>query len=81
MNQDRRCVGTITRERKLDNKTEKSVIDYFIICETLKNYLDAMTVDENREMVLRHAIKRKKDNDYVKSDHNVLICKFLLKFT
>ena len=80
VNQDPNCSGTITRERIVNNKSEKSVIDYFIICETMKEYLKSMTVDENRTMVLRHTTRRKKDNKYTLSDHNILICNFSLTF-
>ena len=75
-NCDSRCNGTITRERTLKNKgTEKSVLDYFIFCERIIYYFEEMIIDDKRDMVLRHST-RSKGQDYIKSDHNILICKF-----
>jgi len=48
VNQDPRCNGTITRERIMNNRTERSVIDYFVICEGMKNYFESMKIDEAR---------------------------------
>ena len=81
-NSDPKCQGTITRIRhfKHGNKIENSVIDYFLLCEQLSNFLTDMIVDEDREWVLRHSVKHKNAGDVIKSDHNVLICKFSLTF-
>ena len=54
-----KCKGTITRERVVNNREERSVIDYFIYCEQMSNFLDQMVVDDKREMVLKHINKRK----------------------
>ena len=81
-NQSSKCKGTITRERVLlGDKIEKSVIDYFILCERMCNYFEGMVIDEEREFVLQHSIKKKNNADYIKSDHNVLFCSFSLQFS
>jgi hypothetical protein len=72
------CTGLITRERILENKTEKSVIDYIIVCERMKRFLQMMTIDDQRIDVLRHFTKRK--NRVITSDHNILYSKFSLTF-
>ena len=81
-NQSLNCKGTITRERSLvNNKIEKSVIDYYILCERMNNYFEEMFIDEKRDFVLQHTLKKKTDKDYIKSDHNVLFCSFSLEFS
>ena len=79
VNSSAKCKGVITRERILENRIERSVIDYFIVCDDIIDYLDEMVVDDERNFVLRHVTKRKGAKDYIKSDHNILISKFSLK--
>ena len=82
-NASSKCTGTITRKREIlvENKkvVEKSVIDYLILCDFMYDYLDDLTIDEERNYVLRHVSKRKKSN-YICSDHNMLIGKYNLPF-
>ena len=79
-NADSKCKGTITREKRKLDKVEKSVIDYYIFCDRMAEYFDEMVVDEGKEMVLRHNVRKKNNNEYTTSDHNILSCKFSLKF-
>ena len=74
------CKGLITRERLFDNKSEKSVIDYIIMCEELSNYIIEMTIDEERNHVLSRYIKKKTGNKVVMSNHNILFSKFSVTF-
>ena len=46
------CIGTITRQRITVNGIEKSIIDYFILCEEMFAYLSSMKIDEARLHVL-----------------------------
>ena len=46
------CEGTITRSRKTVNGHEKSVIDYFVMCQELFLLLKSMKIDESRMFVL-----------------------------
>ena len=64
----------------MHEKTEQSTIDYYyyILCERMDNYLESMHIDDEREFMLKHTVKKRKENDYVKSDHNVMFCSFEL---
>ena len=73
-NVNTKCVGTITRERQTNNKVEKSVLDYYIFCDTLINFLEEMIIDENRKWVLKNTSKNKGKN-LILSDHNILLCR------
>ena len=75
-----KCEDTITRERVVNNKTEQSVIDYFIYCDQMANFFDQMVVDDRREMVLKRTIKRR-GLEATKSDHNILMSKFSVNYT
>ena len=74
------CEGTITRERSVGEKSEKSIIDYIIICDKMKRFLTAMTVDDRRDYVLSRYMKTKTGTKTITSDHNVLIGKFSVTF-
>ena len=77
-NSSRRCKGVITRERKLENAIEKSVIDYAIFCDKMNESFSDMIIDDERKYVLRHASKKKLASDYICSDHNILKCTFAI---
>ena len=72
-----KCKGVITRERKAGDKVEKSVIDYLIVCDGMKEYLEEMFIDDDRIFVLT---KYTKNGNKKTSDHNVIMGKFRLKF-
>ena len=74
------CAGTITRERAVEGKDERSVIDYIIVCEEMLKFLKEMIIDESRSFVLRHIVKTKNTNKVITSDHNILVGKFSLSF-
>ena len=46
------CQGVITRQRHTVNGIEKSVLDYVIICDKLKDFFNTMIIDEARTHVL-----------------------------
>ena len=46
------CRGVITRERITVNNIERSIIDYIIVCEEMKQFLEEMFIDEDRIHVL-----------------------------
>ena len=67
------CEGLITRSRSTVNRDEKSVIDFFIVCRRMKQFIEQMIIDEEKDFALTHYFK-KKDIQYKKhSDHNTLI--------
>ena len=52
VNASDKCKGTITREKKVLDKIESSVIDYFIVCQSFYEVVNSMEVDEERKRVL-----------------------------
>ena len=66
------CQGVITRERETIAGSEKSVLDYVLVCDRLKDSVDRMFIDENRMFTLTRFSSKK----VTKSDHNVMHCTF-----
>ena len=73
VNSTEKCSGLITRYKKTKAGEEKSVIDFFIVCEELFKKVVSMVVDDDRKHVLATFRKYKKSSVVVESDHNVLI--------
>jgi hypothetical protein len=67
-----KCAGIITRMRRKGNIIEKSVIDFFIVCQTLFQLVTRMEIDEDRNYVLTKFSKYKGKTHVIKSDHNPL---------
>ena len=78
-NTNEKCFGTITRERVFEDKIEKSVIDFMIICEKMKGFLIEMIIDEKRKYVLKRYIKQKTKTKIITSDHNIMIGRFSIR--
>ena len=70
------CEGIITRRRKLKNKTEEAVLDFFVVCEKIKTFIEKMIIDDNKEYPLSRYTKDGKTD----SDHNTLIFHMKLNF-
>ena len=70
------CEGVITRQRVTVNGTEKSVLDYFILCQEMFSFLSSMKIDEDRIHVLSKYRKAKGETIVIESDHNPIICQF-----
>ena len=70
------CQGTITRQRNTVNGVEKSILDYFIVCQEMFSYLSSMIIDESRAYVLTKYAKIRGKTIVTQSDHNPIICKF-----
>ena len=67
------CEGLITRKRITKKRTEMSVLDFFVVCEQILQFVNRMVVDEVKQYGLSNysnsnGISHKKD-----SDHNTLI--------
>ena len=58
------------------DSVEESVIDHLVISEDLKDDLESLIIDEERNHVLTKVTKTKKGIKKIKSDHNPLISKF-----
>ena len=66
------CDGAITHYRKLKNREEKAVLDYFIVCDKVLPYITKMNIDEKRVNVLTKFSNKKGGKNIKKSDHNPL---------
>ena len=53
------CEGTLTRVRKTVNREEKSILDFFIICDKILPYVKKMVVDEKKEYILSSYQKKR----------------------
>ena len=73
--------GTITRQRNLKNREEKSVLDYILVCDILINYVTSMLIDEVRLFTLTKFVSTRGVIKRTKSDHNILFCNFNLSYS
>ena len=73
VNSTKKCQGTITRTKMVNNKLEESIIDYFLVCQDFYSYIESMIVDTDRKYVLTKYTKKKDKNYTIESDHNPLI--------
>ena len=80
LNASDKCAGVITRHRVTVNRTEESVIDYIVVCDTFATFLEEMVIDEKRIHVLTKYASKKGNRKKVQSDHNILYGKFSLKY-
>ena len=69
-----KCEGKITRVRHMKNKTQESILDFFIVCDEILPLVTKMKIHEKEEL----AIKRYKEK-VVKSDHKMLSLELNLK--
>ena len=69
------CEGTITRERVTKDNTETSVIDYILMSKDLAEYLNQVSIDDDRVFTLKITKRRQ-----ILSDHNLLFSKFNLLY-
>ena len=46
------CEGSITRQRLRNGKSEKSILDVFIVCNLVLPYLTKMVIDEDKNYIL-----------------------------
>ena len=71
-----KCIGEITRYKKTVRGEEKSILDYFIVCQEFYQKVENMLVDEERKYVFARFYKTKNKTTCVESDHNTLILQF-----
>ena len=62
-----KCEGKITRVRHMKNKTQESILDFFIVCDEILPLVTRMKIHENDDL----AIKRYKEK-VVRTDHKML---------
>ena len=75
------CEGLITRQRKLETRTERAVLDFFIVNEKLRPFLKKMIIDEKREFCVSNFAQYKKNRRVIESDHNGLILEIDIQFS
>ena len=67
------CEGLITRSRKVEEKNEKAVLDFFVVNEKILPFIKRMIVDENKNFGLIILAQIKKNKHWIESDHNALV--------
>ena len=70
MNLESFCEGLITRSRKVNDKMERSIIDFVLVCDKLYPFISKFVIDEKKQFALS-CYTAKKNIKY--SDHNSLI--------
>ena len=75
------CEGTITRQRTLESRSEKAVLDFFLVNEKLDPFLEKMIVDEKRSYSLGNYAQFHKNKRVIETDHNGLILELKLEFS
>ena len=70
------CKGSLTRIRKTVVRTEKSILDFFLVCDKLRGFVTEVIIDEENMFTLSNYSSKVK----VDSDHNTMIAKFSLEF-
>ena len=73
VNNSELCEGSITRKRITIRGTEISILDFFIVCEKLKPFIEKMIIDEDKKHALSNYSKVKGQCVKKYSDHNTLI--------
>ena len=74
------CTGVITRERTTTQRTEKSVLDFFIVCDKFLALIKSMKVDEERKYALTKFSTKNGVKSLKVSDHNLLILELSIKW-
>ena len=78
LNATDKCIGKITRYKNTVRGEEKSILDYFIVCQELYRKVEKLIIDEERKHVLARFYKNKYKTTCVESDHNLMILKLNL---
>ena len=75
------CEGKITRHRNTKNRTEKSILDFFIVCRGLFTLITKMKIDEEKKYTLTKFSTKKGNKSIKESDHNLLILHLNLRWS
>ena len=70
------CECKITREKKTKRGTERSILDFFLVCDQILPLVSRMVVDEKGEIALTKYRRR----NIVKTDHHMLKIELDLTF-
>ena len=77
LNASNLCEGLITRQRSVDGRSERSVIDFVLVCNKVLPFAKKMVIDEDKIYSLSNFNSKKQL--LVHSDHNSLITEFNFK--
>ena len=69
VNSSNLCTGTFTRIRKRKDITEKSILDFFVVCKRVLPHITSMHIDEEKQDMLTKYGQVKKGGRAVDSDH------------
>ena len=75
------CDGVITRKREVEKRIEQAVLDFFIVNDKIRPFLNRMIIDEEKEHCLSNLAQIKKNKRVVESDHNALILEMNIEFS
>jgi hypothetical protein len=70
----------ITRRRVTVKGTEKSVLDFFVVCSRVLEYVDRMSIDEDRNYSLVNYNMKKGQVRPTETDHNPMILDLNISF-
>ena len=73
------CKGLITRIRSREGKIQKSVIDFFVVCQRLVPHVKEMVIDDKKGNILTNYFGPKKGKKAVDTDHMTMMLKMNLK--
>ena len=79
------CEGLITRRREVKQsegiKTEKAVLDFFVVNERMLPFITKLFIDEDREYSLSNFAQLKANRRVIESDHNPLVLDLSIEFS
>ena len=67
------CKGLITRTRNKEGETQKSIIDFFVVCKRLIPHVTDMIIDNQKRHAITNYRPKKRGRKAVDSDHVTLI--------
>ena len=70
------CKGVITRQRLLETRTEKAILDFCLVNEKLLPFLSKILIDEDRNFCLSNFAQLKKNKKVIETDHNLMAVDF-----
>ena len=66
------CEGLITRRTERNEKKEKSVLDFFLVCNLVLPHVTKMVIDEEQKHILTNYEQVKRGGKATDTDHNTL---------
>ena len=77
LNTESICEGLITRSRSVNDKVERSVIDFVIVCDKVRPFITKFSIDEQKKFALSNYSSKGK---IIYSDHNSLITEMNIQY-